>query len=420
MATDFDFDGSFNDDPEEGEVAVEEEEIEEEEEESGGGNRLRTIILLLFLIVLLCLACFILPGYLGFSSPLDNLFGGSPAAPANPPATEETTEPVPATDEAVADQPTDESTSGEETAPEGEATTEPAPEATDETQPEATEEAGSEPDDSEPGDDEMVSEHDEELAEGEPTTEPEGEATTEPEPTVAATLESCDNNGDPTAMVAIDPDPAMMGKGQAIVTLDGRGSSDDGAIVEYGWDFGDGSDPVIGTEAKVTHAYKAEGSYIITLTVLDDCAATASTTAEVTVVGPTPSADDDDDDGEATATPTATSEAAANVTIGSCYKVQRGDTLTGIASSFGVSLHDLARVNNVTTQYFVLADQGMFIPDGPIKPGPNGYEVQTSDTLNSIAFQCGVTLSHLAQVNGLNYDAALTAGQVIIVPIGYR
>ena len=251
--------------------------------------------------------------------------------------------------------------------------------------------------------------------------------TSDPEPTVVATLESCDANTPPTAEFELDPNPAMMGKGQAIVTVDAAGSSDDGVIVEYGWNFGDGTGDQTGPSADTTHAYETEGTFIITLTVLDDCGATDSTTTEVTVVGPTPPADDDgDDDGngdgsQATATPTPSPDTTDNVTLGSCYQVQRGGHFDPASPlSFGLPLPDLARVNNVTTEYFVLAGQGLFIPSGTIKPGPNGYQAQAGDTLNSIAAQCGVTVSHLAQVNGLSYDAALTAGQVVIVPIGYR
>ncbi|MFZ3385551.1 MAG: PKD domain-containing protein, partial [Candidatus Hydromicrobium sp.] len=53
-----------------------------------------------------------------------------------------------------------------------------------------------------------------------------------------------------------------------IVVFDGSSSSDeDGTIVSYSWDFGDGS---TGSGVTVTHTYNAPGNYKVTLTVTDD------------------------------------------------------------------------------------------------------------------------------------------------------
>lgn len=77
------------------------------------------------------------------------------------------------------------------------------------------------------------------------------------------------------------------------VSVDAGGSADpDGDLVGYAWDFGDGQ---TGDGATATHTYATDGTYTVTLTVTDDRGATASATAEVTVVTPpadTPFADD--------------------------------------------------------------------------------------------------------------------------------
>lgn len=83
----------------------------------------------------------------------------------------------------------------------------------------------------------------------------------------------------PTAEFTEDVDGAE-------VTVDGSGSSAQGGaeIVEYRWDFGDGSAQVTGREA--SHTYETTGDYTITLTVRDSNGLLDSTTREVSVLGP--------------------------------------------------------------------------------------------------------------------------------------
>ena len=65
------------------------------------------------------------------------------------------------------------------------------------------------------------------------------------------------------------------------VNLDASGSYDpDGTIVSYRWDFADGTSAA---EAKVSHAWSAEGLYAVTLTVKDDRGTEAAAALKVTV-----------------------------------------------------------------------------------------------------------------------------------------
>jgi LysM repeat protein len=67
--------------------------------------------------------------------------------------------------------------------------------------------------------------------------------------------------------------------------------------------------------------------------------------------------------------------------------------------------------------YFVIAGQGLFVPTGEITDeGPNVYEVQSGDTMNSVAFQCGLTSASLASANGLGLDDSLTPGRMLLIP----
>jgi LysM repeat protein len=233
-------------------------------------------------------------------------------------------------------------------------------------------------------------------------------------PTVIATVEAgCDTNTPPTAE-ANGPYTAMMGKGQAIVTFDSAGSNDpDGTITRYEWEFGDNSNSKTGQS--VTHGYTQTGSYTARLTVTDNCGASGEDTAQVTISGPTPPT------GTGTATPTATVSATpadpSSGTLGFCHRVDRGQTLSGIARFYGVPLETLATVNDVGMDYYVVAGQGLFIPTGDVKQGPNLYQVESGDTLDQIAFGCGLSTSTLAQANNLASGAQLTPGQTLIIPL---
>jgi subtilisin family serine protease len=64
-------------------------------------------------------------------------------------------------------------------------------------------------------------------------------------------------------------------------SFNGSGSTDaDGAIVSYGWAFGDAT---TGSGATISHTFAAAGTYSVTLTVTDDDGATGSATQQVTV-----------------------------------------------------------------------------------------------------------------------------------------
>jgi len=72
------------------------------------------------------------------------------------------------------------------------------------------------------------------------------------------------------------------GTAESPVTFSSAGSVDtDGNIVEYTWDFGDGSP--VSHDANPSHTYAEEGTYTVTLAITDDRGGTDSATFAVTV-----------------------------------------------------------------------------------------------------------------------------------------
>jgi chitodextrinase len=85
--------------------------------------------------------------------------------------------------------------------------------------------------------------------------------------------------GDPTANPA-GPYQALVGEE---VTFDGSGSTDDGTIVSWDWDFGDGS---FGIGEMTTHTYFVADSYTVTLTVTDNDSNVNSAQTTATISDP--------------------------------------------------------------------------------------------------------------------------------------
>lgn len=82
-------------------------------------------------------------------------------------------------------------------------------------------------------------------------------------------LAGCDllDGQPPTATLTASP---STGPTPLLVHFDGSRSSDDGRIIEYAWDYGDGGSESSSRLYATDHRYERPGQYTATLTVVDD------------------------------------------------------------------------------------------------------------------------------------------------------
>ena len=99
------------------------------------------------------------------------------------------------------------------------------------------------------------------------------------------------------------------------------------------------------------------------------------------------------------------------------YVVKRNDTLTGVARSHGVSVKHLAQHNGLSSRARLQIGQKLQIPDSS-SPAERLYTVKRGDTLTGVAKKFGVSIASLARYNNLRSDAWLRIGQRLRIPPG--
>ena len=106
------------------------------------------------------------------------------------------------------------------------------------------------------------------------------------------------------------------------------------------------------------------------------------------------------------------------------YTVQQGDTLSKIAVKFGVTVAAIQELNKLANPNQIYPGQTLQIPGGSAPaaatPAPNAtprtYTVQQGDTLSKIATRFGVTLQALQAANNLQNPDMIYPGQTLKVP----
>lgn len=102
------------------------------------------------------------------------------------------------------------------------------------------------------------------------------------------------------------------------------------------------------------------------------------------------------------------------------YTVQRGNTLSQIASSYGVTVSQIAETNDIQNPNLIYPGEKLRITQStnttlnPVLQN-NYYTVQRGDTLYGIARRYGVTVRYLVNLNGISNPNLIYPGQLIKV-----
>jgi LysM repeat protein len=98
------------------------------------------------------------------------------------------------------------------------------------------------------------------------------------------------------------------------------------------------------------------------------------------------------------------------------HTVQRGETLAEIAREHGVSISALAEANGLDDPNLVVAGTVLTIPGATGASGGGTYAVRPGDTLASIARRFGTTVQTVAAANGIANVNKVVAGSTLTIP----
>ena len=101
------------------------------------------------------------------------------------------------------------------------------------------------------------------------------------------------------------------------------------------------------------------------------------------------------------------------------YIVKKGDTLYSIASRYNITVNELKRLNNLSTNSLSIGQliklPGNLTDENQNQETQNNYIVKKGDTLYSIASKYNTTVDDIKRLNNLSSNN-LSIGQILIIP----
>ena len=99
------------------------------------------------------------------------------------------------------------------------------------------------------------------------------------------------------------------------------------------------------------------------------------------------------------------------------YQVESGDTLASIANKYGIPMNDLSSINGIMMGTNLSPDDYIVVPK---MDNENlyftRYIIKNGDTIYSIARRYNVDPKYLLRLNGLNENDTIYSGDYIFVP----
>lgn len=119
-------------------------------------------------------------------------------------------------------------------------------------------------------------------------------------------------------------------------------------------------------------------------------------------------------------------QAAPSQAGGKVHVVRRGQTLSGIAVRYGISVSAIARANNIKNRNRIYVGMRLWIPttssntasNAGAAPGGASYVVRRGNTLSGIARRFGVSVNSLRRANGIRNVNRIRVGQKLVIPTG--
>lgn len=99
----------------------------------------------------------------------------------------------------------------------------------------------------------------------------------------------------------------------------------------------------------------------------------------------------------------------------------RGDTLSELAITYGTTVAELVRINNIQNPNLIYAGENLKVPISTSGSGGDNplveivYIVKRGDTLNKIARNYGTTVNQIASMNGIKNVNLIYVGQRLII-----